>query len=78
MDPSNLAKLLERKAELDAILVKFEIWLLLFGVLVVIGVGGESFFGIRTWWNNRKLQEVNRQLDQYRETELAEIKPKSG
>lgn len=78
MDSSNLAKLLERKAELDAVLTRFEIWLLFFGVLVVIGVGGESFFGIRTWWNNRKLQEINRQLDQYRQAEVAEINRKTA
>ena len=29
-----------------------------FGVIVVVGVAGESFFGVRIWWNNRKLHTL--------------------
>jgi hypothetical protein len=72
MNPADLAKLLERRSQLEGILSRFEIWLLVFGALVVIGVAGESFFGIRTWWNNRKLQEVSGQIDQYRQSQIAE------
>jgi hypothetical protein len=78
MNPSDLAKLLARKDELESLLGGFEIWLLIFGLLVVTGVAGESFFGIRTWWNNRKLQEVNRQIDQYRQSETAQVNQRAG
>lgn len=78
MNPYDLAKLLTHQSNLEAALARFEVWLLVFGVLVVIGVGGESVFGIRTWWNNRKLQEVNRQLDQYRQEQVAEINRKAA
>jgi hypothetical protein len=43
------------KAGLETLLAKIDVWLLIFGVVVVIGVAGESFFGIRHWWNSRKL-----------------------
>lgn len=78
MSPSDLAKLIERKDELETLLGRFEVWLLVFGILVVVGVAGESLFGIRTWWNNRKLQEVNRQIDQYRQAETAQVTQRAG
>ncbi len=78
MDPSDLTRLLERRTELEGLLGRFEIWLLIFGVLVVIGVAGESFFGIRTWWNNRKLQQVSEQIDQYRQSQIAEALRKAA
>jgi len=46
------------KSELEALLARIDVWLLIFGVIVVIGVAGESFFGIRHWWNSRKLQAI--------------------
>jgi hypothetical protein len=46
------------KTELEALLARIDIWLLVFGIVVVVGVAGESFFGIRHWWNSRKLQAV--------------------
>jgi hypothetical protein len=46
------------KSELEALLARIDIWLLVFGAIVVIGVAGESFFGIRHWWNSRKLQQL--------------------
>jgi hypothetical protein len=64
MDPSELVKLIERKQALDTVLDGFEKWLIFFGLLVVIGVGGESLYGFRTFWNNRKLHEVQRSIDQ--------------
>jgi hypothetical protein len=58
------------KSELETLLSKIDIWLLVFGVIVVIGVAGESFFGIRHWWNSRKLQSLQ-QLEN--DTQRAEI-----
>lgn len=46
------------KAEIVTRLASIDLWLLIFGVIVVIGVGGESIFGIRHWWNSRKFQAV--------------------
>lgn len=46
------------KAELESLLSRIDIWLLVFGIVVVIGVAGESFFGIRHWWNSRKLASI--------------------
>src|SRR5437879_6116159 len=78
MDPSELTKWVTRKNELEAVLGRFEIWLLVFGALVVIGVAGETIFGIRSWWNNRKLQEVNREIDQYRQSETAQLNERAA
>jgi hypothetical protein len=71
MAASEITKLLARKGELETLLQGFEVWLLFFGIFVVIGVAGESFFGIRTWWNNRTLQQVNHSIDEYRLAEAA-------
>jgi hypothetical protein len=48
---------MERDALL-ALIGKLEKWALFFGILVAIGVAGESVYGIRLYWNNRKLQEI--------------------
>lgn len=73
MEASEITALLTRKGELEKLLDGFEVWLLIFGVLVVIGVAGESIFGLRTWWNNRKLHDVNNAIDQYRQAETARM-----
>lgn len=78
MNPTEIAKLLASKNDLETLLGRFEFWLLIFGVFVVIGVAGESVFGIRTWWNTRKLHEVERQLDQVRQAEIAEMNRQAG
>jgi hypothetical protein len=38
---------------------------------VVIGVAGESIFGIRAWWNNRKLHSVQESIDELRQAETS-------
>jgi hypothetical protein len=58
-----LDALLNRRETLEQVLSRIDVWLLVFGILVVIGVGGESIFGIRAWWNNRKLQSIQREID---------------
>ena len=73
MDPSELVKLIERKQALDTVLDGFEKWLIFFGLLVVIGVGGESLYGFRTFWNNRKLHEVQRSIDRVRQEDIAKV-----
>lgn len=78
MNPTDLEKLLTQRNGLEARLDGFEIWLLVFGIFVVVGVAGESIYGIRTWWNNRKLHEVSRQIEQYRQSETAQFNQKAG
>jgi hypothetical protein len=46
------------KETLEALIGRLEFWALIFGALVVIGVAGETFFGVRIWWNNRKLHTI--------------------
>jgi len=46
------------RSSLEALIRWLEIWSAIFGVIVVIGVAGESFFGIRLLWNNWKLQRL--------------------
>jgi hypothetical protein len=46
------------KSSIEALIRWLEIWSAIFGVIVVVGVAGESFFGIRLLWNNWKLQRL--------------------
>jgi hypothetical protein len=46
------------KDSLLALIGNLEKWALFFGILVAIGVAGESVYGIRLYWNNRKLHEI--------------------
>jgi hypothetical protein len=73
MEASEIAKLLTRKGELEALLNGFEKWLIFFGVLVAIGVAGESIWGFRAWWNNRKLHAVAESVDNLRRLEITNI-----
>jgi hypothetical protein len=69
-----LNALLSRKSEIETALSRMEVWLLVFGVIVVVGVAGESIFGVRSWWINRKLHPIQQAIDQLRETDLANAK----
>ena len=66
------------KAQIEALLARIDVWLLIFGVIVVVGVAGESFFGIRHWWNNRKLEAIQHTEDQQREEEIARLNKEAG
>lgn len=43
---------------LEAFISRLEFWVLIFGVIAVIGAAGGSVFGVRIWWNNRKLHRL--------------------
>jgi hypothetical protein len=45
---------------LEIRIARLELWALIFGVIVVLGVAGQSFFGVWIWWNNRKLTDVQK------------------
>lgn len=66
------------KSAIEALLARIDIWLLIFGVLVVIGVAGESFFGIRHWWNSRKLQTMQRTDELNLQAEIARLNKQAG
>ena len=61
------------KDAIKILLERIDIWLLVFGIIVVVGVGGESFFGIRHWWNSRKLQRIEEAEEKQREATIATL-----
>lgn len=73
-----LNALLTKKAALEGSLSSIEMWALIFGIVVVVGVAGESVFGVRAWWNNSKLQTVLGSIDQERQSEIAAATQKAG
>jgi len=66
------------KTGLEALLARIDIWLLIFGFLVVVGVAGESYFGIRHWWNSRKLQALQSAESLSQQGEIERLKKESG
>ncbi len=79
MNPSDLAKLLSRKDELETLLGKFEESGCSFLACLWASEWQENPYSeSRTWWNTRKLQEVNQQIDQYRQSETAQVNQRAG
>jgi hypothetical protein len=66
------------KSQIEALLARIDVWLLMFGVIVVIGVAGESFFGIRHWWNSRKLQAIQSADDLAQEHAIADARKEAA
>jgi hypothetical protein len=66
------------KSELEALLARIDVWLLIFGIVVVVGVAGESFFGIRHWWNSRKLQALQNTENEAQRGEIALLKKEAA
>jgi hypothetical protein len=66
------------RAQIEALLGKIDIWLLVFGIIVVVGVAGESFFGIRHWWNSRQLQAIQRADELNLQAEIARLNKQAG
>lgn len=66
------------KTELEALLARIDIWLLVFGIVVVVGVAGESFFGMRHWWNSRKLQSLQNTENDAQRSEIARLNKEAG
>ncbi len=66
------------KTELEAVLARIDIWLLVFGIIVVVGVAGESFFGMRHWWNSRKLQALQQAENDEQRAEIARLTKAAG
>lgn len=68
-----MLKVLMDKSQIQTLLARIDVWLLVFGVIVVVGVAGESFFGIRHWWNSRKLQTIQEAEERQREETIAKL-----
>ena len=66
-----LNTLLNRRELIEQSLATIDVWLLIFGIFVVIGVGGESIFGIRAWLINRKLHSVQIEIESFHQAETA-------
>jgi len=73
MGPETVESLIAKRDALETILDGFEVWVIVFGILVVVGVGGETIYGVRTWWNNRKLHVVEQSIDRLRQSEIATL-----
>jgi hypothetical protein len=61
------------KSSLETLIKWLEIWSAIFGLIVVIGVAGESYFGIRLLWNNWKLQRVEARENADLKAEIARL-----
>src|SRR2546426_7740477 len=59
---------------LEALLARTDVWLLIFGVFVAVGVAGESFFGIRHWWNSRLLRKLSDAEAKAKDKEIASLR----
>jgi hypothetical protein len=66
------------KSALEALISRLEVWALIFGVIVAIGVAGESVYGIRLWWNNRKLQAMQASEAESQRLAIAELTEKTA
>lgn len=73
MTIETIYSLTAKKEAAEANLDSIERWVIFFGLLVVIGVGGETIYGIRAWWNNRKLHAAEQSIDQLRQSEIAAL-----
>jgi hypothetical protein len=62
------------KEGLEALIARQEVWALIFGALVAIGVAGESVFGVRIWYNSRKLHKIERDENIALQLQVAEAK----
>jgi hypothetical protein len=73
MSPETIESLIAKRDALESLLDGFGVWVIVFGIFVVVGVGGETIYGVRTWWNNRRLHVVERSIDELRQTEIATL-----
>ena len=66
-----LNTLLAKKDALETFISRIDIWLIVVGIIVVVGVAGESICGYIALLNNRKLQKVQHSIDELRRAETA-------
>jgi DNA polymerase III delta prime subunit len=66
------------KEALETLIRHLELWALIFGALVVIGVAGETVFGLRIWWNNRKLQKIQESENVELQIKLSSLQQKTA
>jgi hypothetical protein len=73
-----LEALLAKRDAIEGVLSRIDVYLLIFGVFVVVGVGGESFFGFWAWRSNRKLHTVQRDIEQSLQSQIARADQQSA
>lgn len=74
MAVETIETLLTKKDALETTLDGFEKWVIFFGILVAVGVVGESVYGFRTWWNNRKLHATEQAIDELRQAQIVDAR----
>jgi hypothetical protein len=61
------------KEALETLISRLEVGALIFGIVVAIGVAGESVYGFRIWWNNRKLHKIQTEETDSLQHEIARL-----
>jgi hypothetical protein len=61
------------KNEIETMLERTDVWLMIFGIIVVVGVAGESVFGIVHWMQSRRLQAFQQIEEQQRKQDIARL-----
>jgi len=67
MDPESFKALVAKKESIETLLSSFDARLLFFGALVLVGIAGETWYGVRTWFNSRALRIVDKQIESERD-----------
>jgi hypothetical protein len=73
MPPKTLESLISKKEALEATFDGFEKWHIVFGILIAIGVVGESVYGFRSWRNNQWLHAIQQSIDEFRRAEITQL-----
>ena len=73
-----LETLIARKGTIEGVLSTIDVWLIVFGIFVAIGVVGESIVGYLAWRNNRQLHAVQRSIDDLRQSDIANAKERAA
>ncbi|MEP6671887.1 MAG: hypothetical protein ABJF10_22185 [Chthoniobacter sp.] len=63
MTPEALKLLVDKKESVEAMLAEIDTRLLVFGLVVLLGIAGETWLGVTSWLNNRRLRTIQRQID---------------
>jgi hypothetical protein len=66
MEVDALKGLIAKKDAIEAWISSLDIRLIVFGAIVLVGIAGETWYGVRTWWSNRQLRLVQKQIDEER------------
>jgi hypothetical protein len=77
-DASSASREIVTRETLETLIRHLELGALVFGALVVIGVAGETVFGVRIWWNNRKLQKLQQSENAALQVKISDLQQKAA